>query len=127
MNDSVHPSLQNRGGSRDISLCCVEMEICIPGITGMEIQGDATVAKEKDHSEQKTGLAGSYLHSRLAASLSTPTKTVNLEAAFPENFLTRTLPPYPVGPDMLRKTRSPRRKKEKEEEMKRKTEASILC
>lgn len=67
--DSAHPLLQDRGRSRDTRRCCVQVEICMPRVTGMEIQGDGTVAKERKRPKQTGARAGWELFTQLAGSV----------------------------------------------------------
>lgn len=67
--DSAHSLLQDRGRSRDTRPCCVQVEICRPTVTGMEVQGDGTVAKKRERPKQTEAGAGWELFTQSAGSI----------------------------------------------------------
>lgn len=67
--DSAHSSRQDRGRSRDTRPCCVQVGICRPMITGMEVQGGGTVAKERKRPTQTEAGAGWELFTQSAGSI----------------------------------------------------------
>lgn len=67
--DSAHSSLQDRGRSRDTRPCCVQVEICRPTVTGMEVQGDGTVAKKRERPKQTEAGAGWELFTQSAGGI----------------------------------------------------------